>query len=63
MKNKVTKKRTLYDAFESGFLAGMAVVHSQNVYEQQEDYFKAWKKGEEKWITKVFEKYQKADES
>ena len=55
------KRRTLEAAFSAGFLAGQAVVHSQDVVNQEEDYFKAWKRGDEHWCQKTLEKYQKKD--
>ena len=55
------KRRTLESAFRAGFLAGQVVVHSQDVFDQEEDYFKAWKRDEEHWCTKTLDKYQKMD--
>lgn len=55
------KRRTLESAFGAGFLAGMAVVHSQDLVDQERDYFKAWKRGDEHWCQKTLEKYQKID--
>lgn len=53
------KRRTLESAFSAGFLAGMAVVHSQDLADQENDYFKAWKRGDKHWCKKTLEKYQK----
>lgn len=55
------KRRTLEDAFSAGFLAGMAVVHSQDLADQETDYFNAWKQGNENWCEKTLKKYQKMD--
>lgn len=60
MKRNKTR-RTLQAAFGAGFLAGMAVVHSQDLVDQENDYFKAWKRGDEHWCKKTLEKYQKMD--
>lgn len=58
---KKNKRRTLKHAFSCGFLAGMAVVHSISLEEQEMDYFKAWKRGDEHWCKKTLEKYQKIE--
>lgn len=55
------KRRTLVSAFSAGFLAGMAVVHSQDLVDQENEYFKAWKRGDEHWYRETLEKYQKMD--
>lgn len=54
-------RRTLENAFSAGFLAGMAVVHSQDVSAQEYDYFNAWKREDENWCEKTLTKYQKMD--
>lgn len=53
--------RTLYEAFTSGFLAGMSVVHSQDVFEQQEEYFQAWKKRKPNWCTSTLVRFQQME--
>lgn len=60
MKRNMTR-RTLQEAFSAGFLAGQAVVHSQDVVDQEDDYFKAWKRGDEHWCRDTLKKYQKMD--
>lgn len=54
-------KRTLREAFSAGFLAGMAVVHSQSVYKQENDFFKCWIRKNENWCTKTLKKYQEME--
>lgn len=54
-------RRTLQESFSAGFLAGMAVVHSQSLDKQEKDYFNAWMRGDEFWCTKTLKKYQKME--
>ena len=61
MSKETWNRRTLESAFSAGFLAGMAVVHSQDLVDQESDYFKAWKRGDKNWCKKTLEKYQKMD--
>lgn len=55
------RRKTMKEVFSAGFLAGQAVVHSQSVDDQEEDYWKAFKSGDHNWATKVCEKYQIMD--
>ena len=59
MMKRNMKRRTLEAAFSAGFLAGMAVVHSQDLVDQEKDYFNAWKRGDDHWYKEILEKYQK----
>lgn len=51
-------RKTLRDAFGAGFLAGMTVVHSQSLTDQENDFWKEYCKNTYHWCTKVLKKYQ-----
>lgn len=50
-------RRTLKDAFSAGFLAGQAVVHSQGVWDQEQEYWEGYKRNVKNWLRKVHVKY------
>lgn len=54
-------RRTLKDAFGAGFIAGQAVVHAQSVPEQEQDYWKGYKRNVKNWLSKVQTKYINKD--
>lgn len=54
-------RRTLKDAFSAGFLAGQAVVHAQSVSDQEQDYWKGYKRDADHWLSKVHTKYINKD--
>lgn len=54
-------RRTLKDAFGAGFIAGQAVVHSQDVFAQEQEYWKGYKRNAKNWLSKVQTKYINKD--
>jgi hypothetical protein len=49
-------RHTLEDAFDAGFLAGMSVVHDKDVDAQQAAFYKAWRRREDRWLSKTLDK-------
>lgn len=52
--SEIVARISIEDAFKRGFLCGMAVVHSTDIFEQEQEYLKLYLSG--KWTTKKFNK-------
>lgn len=55
------RRRTLKDAFSAGFLAGQCVIHAQSVFDQEQEYWKGYKRNVKNWRSKVHTKYTNKD--
>lgn len=51
-------RRTLRDSFKAGFIAGLGVIHSQSLNDQQLDYWNAYNNKIDDWFESVFNKYK-----